>query len=306
MYTRSLLQTPKLTKLASLKTMVENRTIFNLNHCELNLFETYQSADKVALTFNDVVLTSMLRGKKVMHLFDDPEFDYLPGETVILPQQVEMVIDFPEAELENPTQCLALEIDRSKIQQLVDILNERYPKEDAEPWKLNFEQYFLMNNEAVASTLNKIVQICMSELRNKDILADLSLQELLIHLIQLQKVNELDAKKEPSGILPILINYIREHLHEKINLQALCNLSCMSSSTFYRYIKKATGLSPQELILRERLKYAKQLLSTSNLLITEVAFDAGFDDANYFTRAFKKNEGLTPKQYQQKLIQSSL
>jgi len=204
----------------------------------------------------------MLRGKKVMHLFNNPEFDYLPGETVILPQQVEMVIDFPEAELENPTQCLALEIDRSKIQQLIDILNERYPKEDAEPWKLNFEKYYLMNNEAVASTLNKIVQICMSELR--------------------------------------------EHLHEKINLQALCNLACMSSSTFYRYIKKATGLSPQELILRERLKYAKQLLSTSNLLITEVAFDAGFDDANYFTRAFKKNEGLTPKRYQQKLIQSSL
>jgi AraC-like DNA-binding protein len=306
MYTRSLLQTPKLTKLASLKTLVENRTIFNLNHCELNLFETYQSADKVALTFNDVVLTSMLRGKKVMHLFDDPEFDYLPGETVILPQQVEMVIDFPEAQLENPTQCLALEIDRSKIQQLIDVLNERYPKEDADPWQLNFDQYFLMNNEAVASTLNKIVQICMSELRNKDILADLSLQELLIHLIQLQKVNELDHKKDTFGILPSLMQYIREHLHEKINLHTLCQLACMSSSTFYRYVKKTTGLSPQELILRERLKYAKQLLGSSNLLITEVAFDAGFDDANYFTRAFKKNEGLTPKQYQQKLFQSSL
>jgi AraC-like DNA-binding protein len=306
MYRRNFLQTPRLSKFASLKTLVENRTIFNLNNCELNLFETYQSADKVALTFNDVVLTSMLRGKKVMHLYNDPHFEYLPGETVILPQQVEMVIDFPEACLESPTQCLALEIDRSKIKQLIDLLNERYPKEDAEPWTLNFEQYFLMNNEAVASTLNKIMQICMSELRNKDILADLSLQELLIHLIQLQKVKELDLAPQNDGILPVVLTYIQKHLHEKINMQALCNLACMSHSTFYRYLKKTTGLSPQELIIRERLKYAKQLLSSSNLLITEVAFDAGFDDANYFTRAFKKNEGLTPKQYQQKLSQSSL
>lgn len=306
MYERTLLQTPKLTKVSSLKTLVENRSIFNLNNCELNLFETYQTAKEVSLTFNDVVLTSMLRGKKVMHLYGDPEFEYLPGETVILPQQVEMVIDFPEARLDNPTQCLALEIDRSKIKQLIDLLNERYPKEDNEPWTLNFEQYFLMNNEAVTSTLNKIVQICMSEQRNKDILADLSLQELMIHLIQLQKINELDQMASNEGVLPAVLQYIRGHLTEKISIQALCNLACMSSSTFYRFLKRTTGLSPQELILRERIKFAKKLLNSKELLITEVAFDAGFEDANYFTRAFKKNEGLTPKQYQQKLVQSAL
>lgn len=204
----TLLQTPQLTQIASLKTLIENRTIFNLNHCELNLFETYQHAEQVALTFNDVVLTSMLRGKKVMHLYNDAPFDYLPGETVILPQSTEMKIDFPEATPTDPTQCLALEIDRNKIEQLIALLNERYPKEDQQPWTLNFEQYFLMNNDAVAATLNKMMQVCMSGERNKDILADLSLQELVIHLIQLQKINELDQTPTTKGILPYLLNYI--------------------------------------------------------------------------------------------------
>lgn len=290
----TLLQTPQLTQIASLKTLIENRTIFNLNHCELNLFETYQYAEHVALTFNDVVLTSMLRGKKVMHLYNDAPFDYLPGETVILPQSTEMKIDFPEATPTDPTQCLALEIDRNKIEQLIALLNERYPKEDQQPWTLNFEQYFLMNNDAVAATLNKMMQVCMSGERNKDILADLSLQELVIHLIQLQKINELDQTPTTKGILPYLLNYIREHLHEKINLKNLSELACMSGSTFYRYVKKTTGLSPQELILRERIKHAKNLLGKSNLMITEVAFDAGFEDPNYFTRAFKKNRRTNP------------
>ncbi|MBL7756528.1 MAG: AraC family transcriptional regulator N-terminal domain-containing protein, partial [Chitinophagaceae bacterium] len=76
---KNILNKIDLTQPRHLQTLVENRRIFNLENCELNVFESYQEAYRVPLTFHDFVITSMVRGKKVMHLFDKPSFEYLPG-----------------------------------------------------------------------------------------------------------------------------------------------------------------------------------------------------------------------------------
>ncbi|WP_374542674.1 AraC family transcriptional regulator, partial [Flavobacterium sp.] len=190
---KALLFTPQLTHEKSLKTLVENRTIFSLNHCELNIFETYQESELVPLKFNDLVVTSMLRGKKVMHLFEDPSFEYLPGETVIVPQNVEMKIDFPEASKDNPTQCIALAIDHKIILDTLDYLNEKYSKEGKNnSWKLDHENYFFYNNVELAATINKLIKECMGSSITKDVIADLTLKELIIRIIQTQTVKRFD------------------------------------------------------------------------------------------------------------------
>ena len=293
---------PSLTNQNSLKTLVENRTIYNLENCELNLFETYQESQKVALKFNDLVVTSMLRGKKVMHLFDEAGFDYLPGESVIIPANVEMKIDFPEAALDNPTQCLALAIDNQKIINTLNLLNEKYPKEGRDNfWKLDERNYFFYNNEDLAETINKLIQICQSKSITKDVLADLTLQELLIRIIQTQTLKAYDNNevKETSTYLSQVISLIKNNIGQKINLNTIAKNVGMSTATLYRLFKKELGISPIEYIMLERLKIAKKLLKDQNLYIKNVSFEAGFEDCNYFIRAFKQYEGITPRQYQQ-------
>lgn len=296
------LHTPDLTHERSLKTLVENRTVHTLDNCEMNLFETYQESQKVSLKFNDLVVTSMLRGKKVMQLFDEDPFDYLPGESVLVPSNVEMVIDFPEATTKNPTQCLALAIDHRKIEETLVLLNEKYPKADQKNyWKLDEYDYFFYNNEELAATMNKLIQVCLSTSITKDLIADLTLQELLIYLIQSQTLNSVDSGRvlETNTVLAHVVTYIRENLSRKISMESLTDTACMSQASFYRFFRRELGMSPIEFITRERVRYAKMLLKDMHLQINQVCYAAGFQDSNYFVRVFKKLEGITPSQYRQ-------
>ncbi|MES2514337.1 MAG: AraC family transcriptional regulator [Bacteroidota bacterium] len=290
----------------NLKTLVENRTSYTLEKCELNVFETHAPSFLVPLTFNDFVVTSMLRGKKVMHLFDKNGFDYLPGETVIVPANTTMKIDFPEANNINPTQCTALAIEGDHIRRTIQYLNESFPKEsDNNGWKLDYSQYHFYNNEDIAVLINKLITICTSAKSGKDVFADLAVKELLFRIMQVQNLNHTNdyyINSSNTNSLAFIVGYIKENISSSINVDFLSNKAYMSKSTFYRAFKRELGLSPQEYILAEKIKKAKKLLQNPKFKIATICSETGFQDVNYFIRLFKKMEGITPHQYRLQLV----
>lgn len=284
-----------------LQTLVENRRVFNLENCELNVFESYKRAFMVPLTFNDVVITSMVRGKKVMHLFDADPFDYLPGETVIVPANETMKIDFPEAESDNPTQCIALAVDEAYIKKTVNFLNEYYnDKEQHRHWELQFNQYHFQNDNEVSELINKLIRICSGVNQSKNIYADLNLKELLIRLLQSQHLEQVmkESVLQPNmGRWQFILDHIRTHITDKILVDDLSVKSQMNRSSFFKMFKEQFGVTPVEYITRERVRLAKHLLTDTDLNITEISWQSGFSDVNYFVRLFKKTEGVTPGAY---------
>lgn len=289
-----------------LRTLVENRTTYTLGNCELNIFETHQKAKSVNLCFGDLVLTTMLKGKKVMHLFDRPGFDYLPGESVIVPPNEVMKIDFPEAEMDNPTQCIALSISKEMIEDTFNLLNEQLPKKElTTEWGLDLSYFHLINTKDLSEIINRFIRIGIKDRsREKDLIASFALKELLIRLSQTQAREMLEKSYKTlalSNRLGFVVDFIKNNLRENHTLDILANKACMSKAHFCRTFKNELGLSPMEFILKERLKLAKQYLQLGSYQIQEVCFMAGFNNITYFIRAFKSEFGLTPKTFQSNL-----
>lgn len=284
--------------------LVENRKAYTMNHCELNIFETYQRSELVPLTFNDLVITSMLRGKKVMHLFDKPGFDYLPGETVIVPPNITMTIDFPEATALQPSQCTALAIAHAEITSTIDFLNDNYPREDNKAWRLNYNQFHFFNNYELAQLINKLIRISTGDALTKDILAGLTLKELLVRIMQMQNLHEVsESTSLPDGNsrFAYVVDYINNHITGKLSIDTLSQIAFMSKASFFRAFKHEMGISPVDYIIKQRVIFAKQLMSNPYNSVSEACFKAGFNNLNYFSRTFKKLEGITPSTYKAQL-----
>ena len=78
----------------------------------------------------------------------------------------------------------------------------------------------------------------------------------------------------------------------------------LSHMHFIRKVKQLTGKKPIDLLKSYRMKKAKDLLSTSDLTISEIAYKVGFSLPNSFSRAFKKEYGVTPTSFaKQKEVQ---
>ncbi len=71
----------------------------------------------------------------------------------------------------------------------------------------------------------------------------------------------------------------------------------LSRSAFYKKVKGQTGFAPVDLIKEFRISHAAELLKTTTLSITEVAYRSGFKDASYFGKCFRKRYGITPREY---------
>jgi len=296
---------------SQLQRLLENRRVYNLDSCELILFESFETAHKLPLAFNDVVFTSMLTGKKVMYMDGTPEFEYLPGESLVIPPRQGFHVTFPEAQMDNPTRCVAFSIDANFIHKTVQFLNEFYNEnlDELGEWSYRFNRNHFRNSADMAALVNKLIQICSGGEASKNIFADLTMKELLIRLIQNEQLETIKLESKASGNCSrkhYVLNYIAENLTEKIAVDELSKRAYLSRNSFFKWFRQQFGTSPLEYITAERIKLAKKLLTDTNHTVSEVSHECGFTDVNYFIRVFRKSEGITPGAYQARVIQKRL
>lgn len=99
----------------------------------------------------------------------------------------------------------------------------------------------------------------------------------------------------PQHKLRLIIDYINDHLECELSLNELAAIAQLSQYHFCRTFKQATGLSPHQYLIQQRIERAKQLLKQSEMTIPEVAISCGFTHQSHLCRHFKRLTGVPPK-----------
>lgn len=97
------------------------------------------------------------------------------------------------------------------------------------------------------------------------------------------------------------LSHLERNIQNEMNLEELARIAHMSRRSFLRVFQSATGTSPLAWQLGQRIQRACALLRHTDKRVTEIAFDVGFNDSNYFTRQFRKSTGLSPREYRMRL-----
>lgn len=127
---------------------------------------------------------------------------------------------------------------------------------------------------------------------------------LVNHLIgkmySLERNIELSRNQQQVDMIDKARWRIRESLESEITIQGIAEELGVSYSNFRKLFKEYTGLSPSTYQQELRLLRAKELLSTTDLSIKEIAYRLNFESPDYFSAKFKAKMGIKPSEVKTK------
>ena len=91
--------------------------------------------------------------------------------------------------------------------------------------------------------------------------------------------------------------YIEQHFTQPLTTRQLADMAGFSPRHFDRIFMDTYHLRPKAYITRLRMNLARQLLMQTKKTVTEIAFECGYSDSNYFTRVFRGELGLSPTEW---------
>jgi AraC-like DNA-binding protein len=118
----------------------------------------------------------------------------------------------------------------------------------------------------------------------------------------------LRTRRRGAYDLPVLERLRRARLHleahagEPLDLEAMARVACFSKFHFLRLFRQAYGETPARYLAHVRLERARILLETSQMSVTEICLDVGYESLTSFSSAFRRFAGASPQRYRRRWV----
>lgn len=175
-------------------------------------------------------------------------------------------------------------------------------------YKKEIQNLFTPEKKDIYNTLNHIFNL----MKNKKEGYQLRTYGMLYYFLGLVKENDLYVKEKEISItnkkllsqMKKILNFVETRYMEEIGLEDLAKSVDMNEKYFCKFFKQLTKKTPIEYLNWYRIECACEKIKFSSLSLTDIAFDCGFNDTSYFTKVFKKYNGITPREYQKHFMKN--
>ncbi|MBW8685683.1 helix-turn-helix domain-containing protein [Chitinophaga rhizophila] len=259
-------------------------------------YRTGQPAARARIVLQQNLFTFLLSGEKTVH-FAGEWVSVLPNQFVMLTAgnclMTEKVVS-PEADYHS----ILLFFDSSFLN---DFFNRHIHLFSRQPDPVSARPYLLLKKDAFLETfVRSLDSMLVGDEPVFNDLQRLKLEELLLYLAAKfpDKLQEIRNTSIQANDELLVRQVVSSHLNSRVTVEELAFLCNMSLSTFKRRFAVIYGKSPNKWLLEKRLEQAVKMLIQSDRKASEIYYELGYENLSSFIQSFKRQYGLTPKQYQ--------
>ncbi len=233
-------------------------------------------------------LCTILHGTKQVHINQSEQFLYQKEQCVLLPPHSTVHMLMSEY-----TQALVYEFNDGIVEEVSARVCDNL--EFDAPRDLDYRHFKIERLQDRIHVLHHRVQeILHSEDKNVEFLLDITCQELVYELLKRRGCHEILSHHRNHPINQA-IRAMKSHYGRAISVSELAEEAGMSLSNFSQKFKIVTNQTPKEYLTKLRLHQSKRYLN--ELSVTDTALELGYENISHFIRLFKREFGMTPKQF---------
>lgn len=174
--------------------------------------------------------------------------------------------------------------------------------------RILYPAYLAAESKAAQLLLQPFEQICRI-FEEKSSGYELEIKAELFHLFFLLR-SHVPFRRQPlknteiTDKLKTVLQFIQEHYRQTVTVREMADLCHFSEYHFMRFFKRHMNMTCIEYLNQYRLETAAQQLAQTELPVTRIALETGFNNISYFNRIFRKKFGITPKEYRCRFSES--